>query len=201
VNVEASVFLRRTSDIISWQPYTGGLWRPANIDSSRHLGAELSFGLKPLGGLEIRANTTWLSASQVRRELVYSDWLIGVDRFEFRTRQAAFIPVLSANAEVGYRFKFGTRLSVTGRYSGERLNYYPNWDSAPVVRMETKRLPAFAKLDAAVTQTLFEHWDLSLRLINLLDAKYSEQFGNSVRDLDYPMPGRTLAIQLRYAIE
>jgi len=201
LNVEASGFLRRTEDLISWQPDTGGLWRPANIDSSRHLGAELSLSVRPVSGLEVQANATWFSASQGRKELVYSDWLTSESRFEFRARPAAFLPVFSANAELAYRFVFGTRLSVSGRHAGERFNYYPNWDSAPVIRMETKRLPAFAVLDAGVSQTLFRHWELALRLTNALDARYSEQFGNSVRDHDYPMPGRTLAIQLRYEVE
>jgi outer membrane cobalamin receptor len=200
VNVEASAFLRRTSDLISWLPDTGGLWRPTNVDSSRHLGAEVSLDIRPVQGLTLRSSATFLAASQTRKELVYSPAWPEAGRYEFRTRRAAFLPVLGANAEVACRFAFGTRLSLSGWYSSERLGYYPNWDSAPVIRMDTKRLPAFAVLDAGVTQTLFRHWDLSLRVTNALDARYSEQFGNSLRDRDYPMAGRSVAIQLRYDV-
>jgi outer membrane receptor protein involved in Fe transport len=67
--------------------------------------------------------------------------------------------------------------------------------------MDIKRLPAFAVLNCEVSQRLLKHWDVVLKVDNLLNRAYSEQFGNSISDLNYPMPGRTIAIQLRYAIE
>ena len=201
LTLNATGFYRATSDLISWQPDTGGLWRPANIDSSRHLGAELMLDVLPVSGLDARAGVTWLSATQVRKELVFSDWSSGETRSEFVRRQAAFLPMLNLSAQASYRFLFGTRVILSGRLESERLNYYPNYDSAPVIRMDTKRLPAFAVLDCEVSQSFLRHWDVALKVDNLLNRAYSEQFGNSVTDQDYPMPGRTIAVQLRYAIE
>ncbi len=199
--VNATGFLRTTSNLISWQPDTGGLWRPANVDSSRHLGAELMLDVLPASELDLRASATWLSATQVRKELVFSDWSTGETRSEFVRRQAAFLPMLNLNAQASYRFLFGTRVMLSGRLESERLNYYPNYDSAPVIRMDTKRLPAFAVFGCEVSQRLLRHWDVVLKVDNVLNRAYSEQFGNSIGDLDYPMSGRSVAIQLRYAIE
>jgi len=200
--VSATGFLRTTSNLISWQPDTSGLlWRPANIDSSRHLGAELMLNVQPVSGLDVRTSATWLNASQVRKELVFSDWSTGETRSEFVRRQAAFLPKLNLNAQASYRFRFGTRVKLSGRFESERLNYYPNYDSAPRVRMDTKRLPAFAVFDFEVSHRFLRHWLVVLRLENVLNRSYREQFGNSISDRDYPMPGRTIAIQLRYGVE
>jgi vitamin B12 transporter len=199
--VNATGFLRTTSNLISWQPDTGGLWRPANVDSSRHLGAELMLDVLPVSGLDVRAGATWLSATQVRKELVFSDWSTGETRSEFVRRQAAFLPMLNLNAQASYRFHSGTRVKLSGRFETERLNYYPNYDSVPKVRMDTKRLPALAVLDCEVGQRFLKHWEAVLTVDNVLNRSYSEQFGNSISDRDYPMPGRSVAIQLRYAIE
>jgi len=199
--VNATGFLRTTSNLISWQPDAGSLWRPANIDSSRHLGAELMLDVRPVSGLDVRAGATWLSATQVRRELVFSGVSIPEAHWKFIRRPAAFLPVLNVNAQASYRFRSGTRVMLSGRYESERLNYYPNYDSAPVIRMDTKRLPAVAVLDCEVSQRFLRRWAASLTVDNELNRAYSEQFGHSVTDRDYPMPGRTVAIQLRYALE
>jgi outer membrane receptor protein involved in Fe transport len=156
---------------------------------------------EPVSGLDVRASATWLNATQVRNELVFSDWTTGETRSGFVRRQAAFLPVWNLNAQTSYRFHFGTRVMISGRFESERLNYYPNYDSAPVIHMDTKRLPAFAVLDCEVSQKFLRHWSVALRVDNVLNRSYSEQFGNSIRDRDYPMSGRSVAIQLRYAVE
>jgi vitamin B12 transporter len=199
--VNATGFFRTTSNLISWQPDTGSLWRPANIGSSRHLGAELMLDVLPVSGLDVRTSATWLSATQVNNELVYSDWSTGEARSEFVERQAAFLPKLNVSAQTSYRFLFGTRVTLSGSYESERLNYYPNYDSAPVIRMDTKRLPAFAVINCEVRQRFLRHWEAVLSIDNVLNRAFSEQFGNSISDRDYPMPGRTIAIQFRYGIE
>jgi outer membrane cobalamin receptor len=191
-------FWRRTQDLIVWLPDSYGLWRPVNVDSAEHKGVEFSCLVLPVQGFEVRANATWLDGTQKRRELTYYNFLTGETRFETVERKAAFVPALSLGAELAYRLPFGTRLSVSGRYRSERVNYYQSYNSDFSVTCDAKRLAGFMVLDAGVSHMFLHRLQVVLRAQNLLDVRYAEQFGNSIQDRDYPMPGRNVSLGVRY---
>jgi outer membrane cobalamin receptor len=201
LSLSATGFYRFTRDLISWFPDTGIIWRPANVDSTRHIGAELSLRFSPIHDLDFRITGTYLHATQVRKEMIWYDWFTGEARYEYKRRGAAFVPPLSLVGSGSYRLPFGTQLVITTRYRGERSSYYQNWDSLPTITVQTKRLPSYLLFDANVGHRFGDHWEIGLRVDNLTNVHYSEQFGNTIKDLNYPMPGRRFAVTLRWTTD
>jgi outer membrane cobalamin receptor len=185
ITLNLTGFYRRTIDLVVWQPDTGTAWRPTNLDDARHWGGELTAHVTPFRNLDLGLSATYLRGTQIQSEVI---------------RPMAFLPLLGVGGNAAYRLLAGTRIGIAGRYRSERYNYYRrDWtDPVPTV---TKRLPPYVVLDADFRQTLPGHLELAVKLGNWLNAKYSEQFGNSVKDLDYPQPGRLLTLLLRYPAE
>jgi len=87
-------------------------------------------------------------------------------------------------------------LSISGSYSSARKSYYENWNNYPNIAMDTKTLAAYVIFNAGLTRTWFGHLSVAAGCKNLLDVNYATQFGNTIDDLDYPMPPRTFYFQM-----
>lgn len=190
-------FARKTKDLISWVPDTAGLWRPTNIDKAEIFGITTNGKISLLNGLSFNYTGNWSQAKQIRQEMVYYDWLTGETRFDRIKRRAAYLPEFSLTQEISYETRFATYFSLELRETGNRVNYYSSYDSLPKVYMTTKILPFNFIINLRARQRLFNTTDLILRLENLFDRIYAEQFGNSINDLDYPRPKRTIFLELR----
>ncbi|MEO0114119.1 MAG: TonB-dependent receptor [candidate division WOR-3 bacterium] len=191
-------FARRTKNLIAWVPDTAGLWRPTNIDETEIFGITTNGKIKFPNGFAFNYTGNWLKAKQIRQEMVYFDWLTNETRFERTKRRAAYLPEFSAIQEIGYETKFATNLSLELRETGNRVNYYSSYDSLPKVYMTTKILPSNFIVNLRVRQQLFSNTELIFRIENLLNQSYAEQFGNSIADLDYPRPKRTIFFEIRF---
>ena len=191
-------FARKTRDLISWVPDTAGIWRPTNIDESEIFGITTNGKIECLKGFSFGYSLNLSKANQTRKEKVYSDWLTGVTRFELIKRRAAYLPEFSATQEIGYQSGFETYLGLELRETGNRVNYYTSYDSLPKVYMTTKTLPFNFIVNFRARQRLFTNTELILRIENLLNRSYAEQFGNSPFDLDYPRPKRTIFLEIRF---
>lgn len=197
-SVSLTGFLRRTNDLILWLPDTGGLWRPTNVDSAHHSGIEFAGTLQPVTGLNLRLAATWLKGTQFRRELTYYDFMTGESRFAQVIRPMAFLPVFSLTARGEYSVLKQVTLVISSRFSSRRQSYYPIYHLDGSVRTEVKQLTPYLVFDAETQLRLFPHFILVPQVSNILNTRYAQQFGNSLTDRDYPMPGRTFALLLRY---
>jgi outer membrane receptor protein involved in Fe transport len=190
----ATGFLRRVREMISWLPDTGLIWRPTNVDEVRIGGLELSGRIRPYPGLEFGFAVTGLEGSQIRQEQI--NW--AVPEFVRAERFPASLPSLRVNLSARHEFRFGLHLGARARICDERFNYYPEFGLDSLIVVRVKRLAPYSVLDLELGQTLFREFRLVLRAENLLDAKYAEQFGTSRSDRDYPMPGRTFSLAIRF---
>jgi len=190
-------FTRKTKNLISWVPDTAGLWRPTNIDEAVIFGFTTNGKIRLAKGFSFHYTWDWSKAVQLRQEVVYYDWLTQKTQFERIKRRAAYRPEFSATQEIGYETNFATYLGLELREIGNRVNYYPMYDSLPKVYMASKTLPFSFVVNLRIRQNLFTNTKLILRIENLLNQNYAEQFGNSIFDLDYPKPKRTIFFELR----
>jgi vitamin B12 transporter len=199
--IGASAFMRNVKNMIAWAPTgTGDIWQPSNLNKFDAKGVELELKADLMSGVNFGVRGTYLSATQVKKEIVYSDWVTGETRLEERTRDAAIVPKISVSSNLSYESRSSLWVGLDAQYVGKRVNYYPNYFNAPSVIMDTKDIPSTLLLGIRVRQKVARNIECSLSVDNILDSRYAEQFGNSIYDLDYPRPRRNFKIGLKLAI-
>ncbi len=190
------VFFRRAVDnMIAWAPSgPDGFWRPTNINRYSVNGLETEFDLQ-LPGFQVNLSYSLLDAQQTNQEVVYEDWLTGETRSEEIKRSAAFVPQHSAIAQLDFRLA-GFDVNLRGEYRGTLKNYYADYSQSPTVAMAQKILPARTDLDLRLSRN---HAKLTpyMEVRNILNTRYSEHFGTTFADGDYPLPGRTITVGVR----
>lgn len=191
-NLSWTFFTRKTNNLISWQPDTSNIWRPNNIDSASITGIELNGKIRLAQGISLQFCATAQNAWQIRKEMIYNDWFSGITEFDYIKRKQAFLPNITFSPSLNIENELGTNVNIYGRYVSARYNYYPSYDLFPKIIMQTKKLPAYFVLSIHISQKVSKTVNLTLKVENLYDNQYSEQFGNSINDRDYPRPGRSV---------
>lgn len=185
-------FYRRTHNLISWIPDTNNFWRPTNIDSAQVSGVEFSSVAQIFKNFTFQVGGTIQNPIQIKKELTYYDFITSEARFEYKRRRQAYLPQIIVVGQLNYETNFNTNLSLWARFVSDRVNYYQSYVQLPEIVYETKRLNPYLILSLDITQEIFRKLTLSFHVNNLLNTRYSEQFGNSMIDRDYPQPGRTI---------
>jgi outer membrane cobalamin receptor len=194
LSLSTTLFARRTKNLITWSPDSTGFWRPGNVDSSSIFGFEFTGKIKLTDEISFQLSGTLQDAQQIRKEIIYDDWFTGTTEFIYQKRKQTNTPNINFSPSVNIENRLGTNINIYGRYSSSRYNYYTSYDSLPRISMQTKKLPAYFILSLHIAQKLTNLINLKLKIDNLYDVKYSEQFGNSIIDKDYPRPGRIVFI-------
>ncbi len=182
VSFSTTIFSRKTENLISWlPPVSGDTWQPCNIDNATVVGLEFVSKIRLIPGVLFKFSGTLQNAKQIRKELIYENWFTNEREFVFQKRKQAYVPSLTLSPGLNIRNDLGPR-----------YNYYPNHDSYPKIIYQTKQLPSYFVLSLHISQTISSRVNFSLKLENLYDTHYSEQFGNSINDFDYPRQRRSL---------
>jgi len=191
-----SLFSRVIHDRIAWLPTQAGLWRPQNVNRMNFLGLEWEGHGDYLDLIRIDNELTYIRARQRNRELVYFDGTQTV--FEDVERPAAFVPAFAVSSRWTINLTDAAALNLAIVYTSARKNYYENWDGYPDISIDTKNLSAYVRFDLGGSVTIYERLSINAGCKNLLDEQYATQFGNTTADLDYPMPPRTVYLQLSW---
>ncbi len=198
-----ALFMRNITDKITWLPDNRGLWQPKNVDNVNIKGVETQFHIRPGDHLRFTIEATYLYARQENHELVYSyyDWSADTSHIEFelKKRPASFIPEYKISAKLYIRLDQQWSFNIINSYVGEQVNYYLNYEDSPWIKMDEKVLAPYFLLDLALNKRFSRGLEMSLGIKNLLDQNYATQFGNSIRDLNYPMPGRRIFGQVYFS--
>jgi len=195
-----SLFVRNIDDRIAWMPGADNVWQPQNLNhlNIRGLDFEIKQHISDFADYSIEA--TYLNAHQKNEEIVYSfyDWMndTSLTIIEEIERRAAFTPKFTLSSKINVSLPSSINLNIAGQYVSERFNYYPNYDDYPNVRMDSKKLDNYIVINTALNKTIYGHVSISAGIKNLTDTEYALQFGNTIDDLDYPMPGRTFFIRV-----
>lgn len=186
----ACLFGWQTDNMIAWVPGQNGIWEPENVNHARAVGLEGQLAWNLTDCLELSASATWIAGRQVNTEIIYSDWLTGETRTNEVERRLRSVPAISGTAALTWAPpKSGWQTTLTAHYTGDRVNYYPDYSAAPDVTMAEKILPAFLAFDLQIRRQLANWGTLTLGLYNLTDARYDAQFGNTIDDRNFPAAG------------
>jgi vitamin B12 transporter len=189
-----SLFMRNVKDRIFWLPNKSGLWQPQNVNylSIKGIDVELHGQVSEITDFYLEG--TYLKSTQKNDEIVYVD--TGGNIMEEIEREAAFTPKYTISSKVSFKLPHEFTINASGSFVAERMNYYPNYDNYPDVSMDKKILDAYFILNTSLTKKLFNYVTLAIGAKNLLDTKYATQFGSTIDDFDYPMPGRIVFVRL-----
>ena len=193
IKARAGGFWRDIKDQIDWAPDSAGFWKPRNTGSVTTRGIEME-GSASQGWLSMQADLTWLDSVQRRTETTMLDpFTYAPSDNEVRNRRAAFVPRVMAGGMVTANSPWGTSVSLTGKYTGDRRMYLEDSMSQfPSVIYREKRLAPYTLLGLRLAQRVAAPVMVYLGVENLANVAYAEQFGNSMDDGNYPMPGRSI---------
>ncbi len=199
-----SFYLRSIKDRIVWLP-TEGLWQPQNANhlSVRGIDCEVYSRINEVLGLCLEG--TYLHALQKNTEVIYDFYDPSADTSHTIMaeieRDAAFTPKYRISARLSMNAPHDILFSLSGFLVAEQVNYYPNYDNYPHVSMDVKTLDHYFVLNTNMNKKFFKYLRVAVGIKNLFDVRYAQQFGNSLDDYDYPMPGRTLFTQIAWHYE
>ncbi|NLB95851.1 MAG: TonB-dependent receptor [Armatimonadetes bacterium] len=168
LELDATAFTHRVSDLISWQPgvVAPDKWSPVNVGKARIRGIEALATWKASERLQLSANMTYLDARD-RSGAPDTDG-----------KRLIIKPEFLANAGATYRlgkWVAGVDVRYTGRRPADQKNeHYLGAALVTDLRLE-------APLGGAVTA--------AVHVSNLFDERYEAQPG-------YPLPGRAITLRL-----
>ena len=174
-SLEIVHFNQDVTNLIQWNPGSGGQWQPENIGAALLNGfeGEVKF-LFPLTSwssyLELKGNYSYLFA----RDMVEGSSTYG--------KQLPRRPFEKGNLTGTLSHSRGHSLRIEGRYVGYRY----------ITAQNTKYLPSYFVLDAAGIVKATDSLSFSAVLRNLLDVSYVD-----VRE--YPVPGREFSLSGKYS--
>jgi len=109
-------------------------------------------------------------------------------------RQTAYVPKYKFDLDLEYENLFrkkGLRLNLDCQYVDKTYQYYSNWDAAPTISTDIKKLGGYVLTNLKLTQS-FKNGEVFLAVDNLFDKEYAHQFGFDINDQNFPMPGRSI---------
>ncbi|MFQ5842465.1 MAG: TonB-dependent receptor plug domain-containing protein [Thermodesulfobacteriota bacterium] len=173
--LEAAYFYTRYKDLI--QPSPLGV---SNIGKAKIWGIEAGVSVKPIKGLELRGNVTYLDTEDE-------------ETHEELTRRPRYVWYLNANYRWNQRLTLNLDANIV-------TSVRSDFDAiSPDGRFLLGRNPGYEKVDVAASYKLLHKWTLLKgltvfgRIENLLDEEYQEAKG-------FPAPGFNFLIGLRASL-
>lgn len=201
--VALSGFQRNIIDRIAWMPSDNMFWEPQNLNSLKVNGLEIETALR-YQHYRIELGAVYLKGEQQNDEVVYDfyDWGADTSHTDIInvSRKAAFIPEYSLTLKTWIKLPFALALNASFIYVGDRVNYYPDYSDYPNVNMLTKNLSSYQIVDLSIERSFVNKLTFVLGAKNILNTAYATQFGYSVDDFDYPMPGRSVFARIKVNI-
>ncbi len=192
LTVGATVFRQKMRRMIAWVPTGppgafGPKWQPDNLNRAEIDGVEGEAVFRPCRVFTASLRYTWLDAVQEGMELTDSV----TNAMAEERRRLAYAPRHKLDAGAGVDVE-GFRADVSWQVRSAVFQYYPRYAPFPDtwIAMDKKSLPASSVVNAKVSRK-FERLEIFLAGDNLFNQEYAMQFGSTVDDRDYPMPGRS----------
>lgn len=193
--VRASVFRQEIENMIAWAP-TGPLgpwgnkWQPDNLNDAEITGIEFEGRVEIIDDLNVFVSYTYLDGEQKNEELVNAL----TNGLAEKTRTLAYLP--EHNLDMGLIYNnvlnlSGLSINVDTQYVSDIYQYFQNWDAWPDVTMDTKKMDSYWLTNVKVSKKC-GNTEVFLASNNLFDKDYAIQYGRSIDDGDYPMPGRSI---------
>ncbi|MCL2764255.1 MAG: TonB-dependent receptor [Treponema sp.] len=178
LQLESVFFAQWIRDSIHWFSGSGGIWRPENAGEAALFGLENKavFGMPFSGGPFNKVTATFSHRYLLSYLLSYNYTFTSNKRIPYNPEH-----ILSGSLELGWK---NGALTVSGHYESLRFHDIAN---------HTALKPHFL-LNASVNQKTGKNLTVFCALRNILNTSYESFF-------DYPMPGTTLTLGIRAAME
>ncbi|KPL04301.1 MAG: hypothetical protein AMJ73_04375 [candidate division Zixibacteria bacterium SM1_73] len=201
ISAQVSLFYKKVKNLIVWLPSgKNGLWQPFNVDRYKGWGVESNLDLRIDQRTNLTFNYTANLGKEIRKELVYYDFLTDQRKFEDVERKARFTPRHKINLALSRNIFSHLKTTLVINWTDKRVNYYAEYSKLPHIGYLEKTIKSHTNVELHFSQKLNRGLEMNLSLINLLDEKVPTQFGNTIEDRDFPNPGRRINIGLRFKI-
>ncbi|GHV77663.1 hypothetical protein AGMMS49942_24840 [Spirochaetia bacterium] len=176
--IESTFFIQWTSDSIHWSSGPGGIWRPENVGEAFYFGVdskirdEIPLSSGPFSTFGISLSYQYLLSYLLSYGYTWAD-----------EKRIPYMPMHTLGISLDLSWKTGSIL-LSGHYEGLRFANTANI---------TELAPYFL-LNVNVNQQIGKNLTAFAVVRNLLNTSY-ESFD------DYPMPGITITLGLRFNIE
>ncbi len=193
--VRASVFRQEIENMIAWAPTGpmgpwGNKWQPDNLNDAEITGVEFEGRVEIVADLNVFVSYTYLDGEQKNEELVNAL----TNELEEKTRILAYLPEHKLDIGLTYNNVLNVSdlsINVDTQYVSDIYQYFQNWSAWPDVTMDTKKMHSYWLTNVKVSKKC-GNTEVFLASNNLFDTDYAIQFGRSIDDGDYPMPGRSI---------
>ncbi|MFQ6031330.1 MAG: TonB-dependent receptor domain-containing protein, partial [Candidatus Zixiibacteriota bacterium] len=200
-SAQISFFHKKVKNLIVWLPLgKNGLWQPFNVDKYQGRGIEMNLNLKLDERINLSINYTGNFDKEERRELVYYDFFTDQKKFENVERKARFTPGHKINFKLSAKMFAHLTGNLVFNWTDKRVNYYADYSTFPHIGYLEKIIKPYTNLELHLNQKLGCDVELNFSVINLLDEKVPAQFGNTVKDRDFPNLGRRVNVGVRFKI-
>lgn len=188
LNVAGSLFRRDVENLVAWAPSSDGKWRPTNLNEFHSNGLEVELEMSPVKGARLNGHLTYIYAFRKDQEaggFGYDQSLV--------ERRAAFIPKTKGYLGASYKAPSGLDLLLDVEYTGRRVGYFPD---PFTFELAEKWLDAATVVNGNVGFNVGPQY-FFFKVDNIFDNQYSEEFGSTLKDRDYPRPRRTLSYGMK----
>jgi vitamin B12 transporter len=184
ISLDSTFFTQWTTDSIHWSPGPGGIWRPENVGEAVYFGldskikSEISLASGPFRAIGISLSYQWLLSYLLSYGYTWSSG-----------KRIPYMPMHTAGVSLDLFWgdqdspRAGS-FSLSGHFESRRFANTSN----------ITKLDPYFLLNANVNQKIGRNLSAFLALRNILNASYESM-------VNYPMPGITMTIGMRFNIE
>jgi len=115
-------------------------------------------------------------------------------------RKARFTPRHEINFDLKKEILFHLAANLVVNWTDKRVNYYSDYSNYPYIEYVEKIIKPHTNVELHLRQKIKSDVELNLSLMNILNEKTPTQFGNTIKDRDFPNLGRRVNAGIRFKI-
>ncbi|MFH0889417.1 MAG: TonB-dependent receptor [Planctomycetota bacterium] len=194
LSTKINLFEQNLKNMITWAPTGtvgpwGNRWTPTNLNQAQIKGVELEELFELTKDTSFTFGYTLLDANQENQELTDAV----SNTLKSMTRKLAYTPSNKFDFTASHKNVFSIdklMFDINVQYVSDAYQYYSDYTAYPTVTTIKKSLASYWLSNLKIRRTM-ESMEFFLGVDNITDKKYAAQFGSSIDDCNYPMPGRT----------
>jgi outer membrane receptor protein involved in Fe transport len=186
------IFYKDIDNMIQFIPSSNSYYYPENIEKAKIKGLEFTIQHYWNESWKSDYSITLMQNIQTRKEVNN----ISTGAFNFVDRTLSDLPETIQVLGLEYQSEGGFFGRLQARYVGVRYKYYEQ-TVVTTVTYQTKVLDPFVTIDFYLSQKLNDTFSVFGRIDNIFNADYSEQFGTTLVDRNYPGAPRFITLGLK----
>ncbi|MHC5053390.1 MAG: TonB-dependent receptor plug domain-containing protein [Planctomycetota bacterium] len=196
-----SVFSKSVEDMIVWMPDNTDFWQPENLNDVEIRGLELALAAPVSKGCAVDICYSLLDSKEEGLRPIFVDYVAPSYAYDTIRRDTPYTPEHQIGISLSWsrRVHFGEcTAALSASWRSDVVQYYRTWPAFPAgdITYPEKTLPGCWLIGLRTSLSRGKR-EVFVRADNLLDEDHALQFGPSLDDHDYPMPGRSVTVGAR----